>query len=435
MRLLSALLRPAASFALVTTTSTRISSRTFCLQRRRRFVTASFLGDHAHHRSSSSISTTSTSLRAGGGAASENNNKASVAAPATTAAAPSILHSSFAEIVDLYDAFILDQFGVLHNGVEALEGAIELVSHLHAQNKKLIILSNTSAPAQKALAKLPTLGFAAEHFVDAVTSGEEASRYIRKRYSSSNDHDDHDRDDDSTIPRTTTKALFWTWDAIKPNNPRLTAPPQAFLDQCGANVQVTAEIGDADLLLLHGSEVWYRGTDVAQEPLGTFIETGDFAAGVDPLLQRCVERRLPMICANPDFQVVTPTGGAAYMPGKIAQRYRDLLLNDGASHDEISKLCKVFGKPDTEHFEACLRTLGMTDQRHRVAHVGDSLSHDVAGAASANIPTVFVTSGIHARQLNTTFGEMPTNAALDELFRDEAVLLQPPTHVVSTFRL
>ena len=321
------------------------------------------------------------------------------------------IHQSVVEIVDLYDAFILDQFGVLHNGVRALDGAIEAVTLLNSKHKKLIILSNTSAPAKKALAKLPTFGFDGNHFIDAVTSGEEASRYVRETYNEQKCAD-------------TVKALFFTWDAIKPNNPRLTAPPKAFLDQCGGNVQVTANIEDADLLLLHGSEVWYRGDDVSQEALGSFIKDGDFSV-VDPLLRRCLERNLPMVCANPDLVVVTPSGGTAYMPGKIAQRYREL----GA----LPEQCKVFGKPDTEHFEACLRILGMLDQRDRVAHVGDSLSHDVAGAASAGIPSVFVTSGIHAQQLGTSFGEMPSRSALQQLWKSEGNVV--PTHVVAAFRV
>jgi len=237
-----------------------------------------------------------------------------------------------------------------------------------------------------------------------VTSGEEASRYIKATYGNSD---------------TTVKALFWTWDAVKPNNPRLTAPPQAFLDQCG-NVKVTANIGDADLILMHGSEVWYRGEDVPQEPLGTFIEDGDFSV-IDPLLQQCLDRSLPMVCANPDLIVVTPTGGTAYMPGKIAHRYRELGSSD----------CKIFGKPDTEHFEACLRKLKI--EKDRVAHVGDSLSHDIAGAANAGISSVFVTSGIHASQLGTTFGEMPTEDALQRLYIEEGHVY--PTHVISAFRL
>lgn len=333
-------------------------------------------------------------------AASTSRNSASSISSTTP-----LMHSSFAEIADRYDAFILDQFGVLHNGVEALAGATECVEFLYKKNKKLIILSNTSAPADKALSKLPRLGFDQEHFVGAVTSGEEASRYVKDVYGS-----------DGSVA---TKAIFMTWDAFKPNNPRLTAPPQAFLDQCG-NVQVTDSIDQADMVLLHGSEVWYRGDGVLQESLGSFIEEGSLDI-VDSLLRQFLKRNLPMVCANPDLVVVTPTGGTAHMPGRIAQRYK-----------ELGGDCRIFGKPDTEHFDACIRELGIVD-RERVAHVGDSLHHDIAGANAATIPNVFVTSGIHARQLGTDFDEMPARDALDRLFEEEGSI--EPTHIVSSFRI
>ena len=37
-----------------------------------------------------------------------------------------------------------------------------------------------------------------------------------------------------------------------------------------------------------------------------------------------------------------------------------------------------------------------------VAHVGDSLHHDVAGATSAGIDSIFVLGGIHAKELGLT---------------------------------
>lgn len=331
----------------------------------------------------------------------------------SSSSSPSInprIHSSFTDLVDVFDAFILDQFGVLHNGLEALEGAIETVRYLHAKKKKLIILSNTSAPAHLALAKLPKLGFPAECFVGAVTSGEEASRYVRNTYG-------------GNLKNRPTKVLFWTWDERQLSNPRLTAPTKSFLDQCG-NVEVTPNIHDADLILLHGSEVWNRGATIPPESLGDFISKGDFSV-VDPWLRECLDKKLPMVCANPDMIVVTPTGDIAYMPGKIAERYRQ--LGGDAIH------CKVFGKPDAEHFEACLHKLQLSNERHRVAHVGDSLSHDIAGANGAGIASIFVTSGIHARQLGTVFGETPTQQALEQLWQSEGCIY--PTHVVPAFRL
>ena len=43
--------------------------------------------------------------------------------------------------------FILDQFGVMHNGVLALPGASECYANLAASGKKIVILSNTSRRA------------------------------------------------------------------------------------------------------------------------------------------------------------------------------------------------------------------------------------------------------------------------------------------------
>ena len=316
-------------------------------------------------------------------------------------------HTSFNdEIVDQYDAFILDQFGVMHNGIEALDGAVELVNYLYKEKKKkLIILSNTSAPADKALAKLPKFGFTSQHFQGAVTSGEESSRYILDQYGSS---------------QSTIKALMFTWDASKPDNPRLTAPPEAYLEKCGT-LEVATSVEEADLILFHGSEVWYRGTDTDAVTLSPFIEEGDFVS-MDPILKDCVARNIPAVCANPDFVVQMPSGdGVAYMPGKIAARYEAL----GGS-------CRTFGKPDVEHFEACIRTLGL--DKSRVAHVGDSLHHDIAGAVGAGIPNVFVTSGIHKKDFGTGFGELPAADVLEALMEKEGGDIRP-THIVPAFRL
>jgi HAD superfamily hydrolase (TIGR01459 family) len=314
------------------------------------------------------------------------------------------VHKSFSELIHRYDAFILDQFGVMHDGVNALDGAVHCVRELYENGKTLIILSNTSAPSQAALQKLPKFGFDETHFLGAVTSGEEASKYIRKTFGSQ-----------SSSP---SKALFLTWDASDVDNPRLTATPQRFLQECG-HVQVASTIEEADLLLLHGSEVWYRGDFLSQQSLKRFIEEGDLV-DLEPILQACIDRSLPCVCANPDFVVQTPEGGQAHMPGKIAARYQEL-----GGHTTL------FGKPQKEQFLACIDRLGL--DKNRVAHVGDSLHHDIAGAYQAGIPSVFVTSGIHANQFGTSFGELPSMELIEKVVTEAGLAV--PTHVVSAFRI
>ena len=214
------------------------------------------------------------------------------------------MHHSFSEIAPFYDAFILDQFGVLHNGHVALDGAVECVDELKRRDKRLIILSNTSGPAAMAMARLPQYGFDPTHFIGAVTSGEESSKYIRSVYGN----------DSNKSP--SKKAVWLTWDG----NGNMPAPLD-YLKQCG-NVQPARTIEEADFVLCHGAHVWYRSMN-DQVSLGSFLSAGKLDV-VMPILEECRKRDLPMICANPDFVVRLPDGSTGYMPGTIAQAYSDM---------------------------------------------------------------------------------------------------------------
>eukprot|EP00854_Cymbomonas_tetramitiformis_P028717 gene28717-35634_t len=74
-----------------------------------------------------------------------------------------------------------------------------------------------------------------------------------------------------------------------------------------------------------------------------------------------------MVCVNPDKVTVKSTGALKYVPGQLAGRY-----------EELGGTVKYFGKPDPEGFCLCVDKLGLRPED--VAHVGDSLEHDVAGA-------------------------------------------------------
>jgi HAD superfamily hydrolase (TIGR01459 family) len=308
---------------------------------------------------------------------------------------PFAIRNSISEIAPLYDAFILDQYGVLHNGESGLKGAPECVAELVKQNKKLIILSNTSGPAASALKKLPKFGFDPDHFVGAVTSGEECSKFILEKYGKVDQ---------------VKKVLWFTWDGVQGNVPN----PQDFLKKCG-NISVAMSVEEADFVLAHGSHVWQRGEE--QVSLGSFVSNGSMDV-IDPILELCLARKLPLVCANPDFIVRMPDSSTGYMPGNIAKSY-----------EEMGGEVKSFGKPYPEHFEACLKALGV--DASRAVHVGDSLHHDIAGANAANIDSVFITSGIHCQELKSEFGETPDRTLLTELIEQED---RVPTHVLSTFK-
>ena len=75
--------------------------------------------------------------------------------------------------LDQYDAIILDQYGVLHNGEALLDGVAAALERLHAGGaRKLVVLSNTSKRRGPLIAELPGRGFRSEWLHDAICSGE-----------------------------------------------------------------------------------------------------------------------------------------------------------------------------------------------------------------------------------------------------------------------
>ena len=305
------------------------------------------------------------------------------------------IHSSVSEIVDQYDGFILDQFGVLHNGTVDLPGAADCVRELNQRGKKLIILSNSSSLASNTRDRLGKFKLNPEHFVGAVTSGEEAALHIREHYAAK-------------------RGLFFTWATPK------TPSPTLFVKHCG-DIAVTDKVDDADMILLHGCEV-LRGPgadgEASEISLGDFMNGGDTASVIKPTLERCLERKLPMVCANPDFKMVNPDGSTSHMPGEIAKLY-----------EEMGGKVISFGKPYKEHFDACIRDLGLP--KDKVVHVGDSLHHDIAGANDTGIASIFVVGGVHRDEVGCELGSVPTRESLDGLFNKHK---QTPTHVVPVLK-
>lgn len=68
-----------------------------------------------------------------------------------------------------------------------------------------------------------------------------------------------------------------------------------------------------------------------------------------------------------------------------------------------------------------------------VAHVGDSLEHDVVGAAAVGLASVFVAAGVHGAELQCAVGTPVRQLSRHTLATVFARYPYGPTHVVSTF--
>lgn len=215
------------------------------------------------------------------------------------------LHTSFSTLLPLYHSFILDQFGVIHNGSQSLHGAVYCIETMLRENKKLAILSNTSSPSHVALRRLNKYGLKEDMFLGGlVSSGEECARYVREKYCSSSKQDKE------------AKALWFTWNESEKQS------PLEFIQCCemeNAQIGIAESVYEADFILLHGSEVWRRRRDVTDSSSVVqdlnFLYNQDFSI-INQILEEASQKKLPMVCANPDLVVTLQGGVIGNMPGK-----------------------------------------------------------------------------------------------------------------------
>ena len=244
------------------------------------------------------------------------------------------------DLADQYDAFLIDQFGVLLDGAGAYENAPWALSELAKTGKPIVILSNSGKRAAPNEARLTRLGFARGDYQTVLSSGEAAYRLLSEmggdRRGGATPVWLHARDGDQS--------------AIE-----------------GLNLRSVASASEADLLILAGSQGDQQGLEW-------------YRAELTPAAQRAV----PCYCTNPDLEMLTPQG-KAFGAGRIAALYEEL----GGSVTYI-------GKPYLQIYQIAGQILGQIAPRG-VLCIGDSPAHDVLGGAGAGFSTALVRdTGLHA---------------------------------------
>ena len=85
------------------------------------------------------------------------------------------------DIFKNYDTFIIDLWGVIHNGVKLNPKAIEVVEKLKNKSKKIVFLSNAPRPSSKVINFLLKMNMDKKYLTNVMTSGEAAKHAINKR--------------------------------------------------------------------------------------------------------------------------------------------------------------------------------------------------------------------------------------------------------------
>ncbi len=240
-----------------------------------------------------------------------------------------------ATLVPEYDGFIVDLWGVIHDGNTLYGGARDALERLRRSGKPFVLLSNAPRRAGAAQVGLRALGVADDMYTAVMTSGEATWAALAHHGGARVYHLGPDRD-------------------------------RNVLE--GRDVTVVARPEDATLLLNTGPDDRYDPTSI--EP---YL----------PEIAACLAAGLPMICANPDLEVIRAGGVRVVCAGALAVWY-----------EERGGKVRWIGKPYPEIYATTLGLLGVP--AGRTLAIGDALRTDIAGAQAAGIDSCWVLGGIHA---------------------------------------
>lgn len=261
------------------------------------------------------------------------------------------------EVAEHFDGFILDLWGLIHDGVTAYPGVVETFKALQKADIKTILLSNAPRRSYLLVDGMTNMGIQRDLYGDVFSSGEATWQELTSR-------------SDPFFASLGARAYH-----IGPER------DVSVLEETG--IERLSVIADADFVLNTGPVELDHSLDV-----------------YEAVLQEALDRNLPMVCANPD-DVVMREGQRVICAGAIARRYESL---GGTS---------VYrGKPDPAVYHLAADRLDVAD-RGRVAVIGDALETDIAGGNASGIKAIWCTGGIHAEALGVSYGETasPDSAA------------------------
>jgi HAD superfamily hydrolase (TIGR01459 family) len=274
-------------------------------------------------------------------------------------------------ITSRYEACVVDLWGVVHDGTTLYPHARETLLALKQAGLKIILLSNAPRRASKVRAVLQGLGIEDGLYDALLTSGEVA------------------------------------YEALKAN-PRWLGTRYYYLGP-GKDEDILAGLAgyeevqnpaDADFILNTGFEYDFQ-------PESEIV----------PTLEKLTAHRLPLLCVNPDREVVKLDGTQMLCAGVVAEKY---LEARGEVH--------FIGKPHPRVYESAIAQAGNIDPA-RILAIGDTPHTDILGGLNAGMDAWLITGGV----LRILYPEGLPEAEAMALCQTQ--IGHAPTYVSGLFRL
>ena len=244
--------------------------------------------------------------------------------------------NNLSDIDDHYDVFLIDLWGVIHNGIAAFDNVIPVLQNLKKKKKMVFFITNAPRRSFVISQQLEDFGIEQKLYDKIISSGELTWLSIKEKY--------------------------------QKKNCLIIGPPRDFHLVEGLDISVVDKDSNVDIILNTGP--W--GDD-------------DSLENYTDLLDSLAKKKSHMICSNPDKTVVR---GENFMicAGLLAEYY-----------EKIGGKVEYYGKPYKQIYEHCFNFF--EKKNTRVLAIGDSLENDIKGANALNFDSLLITDGIH-REVN-----------------------------------
>jgi len=245
--------------------------------------------------------------------------------------------SSIASLAATADAWIVDIWGVMHNGARAHPAAVDACRKFRAAGGTIVLLSNAPRPFAAVVPHMTGLGVPPGAYDGGVTSGDAAREMLSP----------------------------WRGRRLLHIGP------------------------ERDRGLLEGFDVEPAPPDRAEIVLcsGLYDDTRETPADYAELFEGLLARGVPMICANPDIKVERGEE-LVYCAGALAADY-------AARGGHVT----YAGKPHAPIYARTLAEIarcrsGRPVAKEQVLCIGDGIDTDLAGAHGAGLRSVLIASPI-----------------------------------------
>ncbi len=242
-----------------------------------------------------------------------------------------------------YQGYLIDAWGVLHDGERLYPYVLDCLANLRDFGKKIIILSNAARRCEVIVEELKSLDIQPENYLAVISSGELTWHTIRQALGN---------------------------DSFFGRSGYYLGPPRSNSLIDGLEIEWVDDIEQAEFILNTGA------------PIGNPPTTIDSEA----LLTKAAFKDIPMICANPD-QIAIRGGKPGICAGALAKRYSEL----------GGRQIQCHGKPYSPIYSQALTLLDL--QASEVLAIGDALDTDIRGGQNVGLDTCLIAAGIHRDQL------------------------------------